>query len=84
MKKSLLYGALFGALLIPFSVLGLIFGFIETITQPFTFVPVLLINALMDTATANGLISLTILAVVSAMFYAAIFGIAYKAYSLQK
>ena len=75
MRKSLLAGAVFGLLLIAVAALGLVFWPVETATWPFTFLPRAIVDTAVDTATTNGGISMSVLALASAALYATVFGI---------
>lgn len=72
-QKSILWGAIFGALIIPISTLGLAILFIEVIFRPLTLVPRLVVINLVDTSTMPGIISILLLMLVSAFCYALIF-----------
>lgn len=72
MKKGLILGAIFGALIVPISTLGLAVTAIEIFVRPLTLIPRTLVNTMIDTATTNGFISIGLLMIVSAVFYALI------------
>ncbi len=72
MRKPVLLGALFGLLIVPVSVLGLVNQTVERLAPPFTFVPRIMVNGVMDTATANGAVTMGALMILSVLFYALI------------
>ncbi len=71
--KILLFGVLFGALVIPIATLGLAFVFVEIVFAPLVLVPRFITLLLIDTSTTAGIVSLSVLAVISAVFYGLLF-----------
>ena len=69
-KKAVLWGAIFGAVLMPFATLGLAIRFVELVAVPFTILPRYAVNLLIDVSSARGAVSLGIGIVASIILYA--------------
>jgi len=81
MKKGILIGAIFGALAVPLSVLGLGSTIAEVLFVPFVILPRTLIMMVVDVSALGGLLSFGALVAMSTLIYAilgAILGLLYK------
>ena len=78
MKKYVILGALFGALIIPVGTLGLISRTAEFLGRPLTFIPAMIVNAVIDTSTMPGGVSMGLLVLISAIMYALIGALLYR------
>ncbi len=70
MKKSAIIGALFGAIVVPLSTLGLAVVAVEFFIRPLILIPRAFVNAVIDTSTQSGGLTIGLLILASAAFYA--------------
>ena len=72
-KKGIIWGGIFGALIVPFATLGLALRVVEVIAVPFTMLTRYLVNILVDTSTSSGGLTMFIGFLISIVVYA-VFG----------
>jgi len=71
MKKSIIIGAVFGALIVPLSSLGLIFVWAEVLFIPFTlFTKWLLLLFFFDTSQVNAMVVMSLFVLINIVWYA--------------